>query len=200
MKKIMSIISTFIFILATSVVVIAAPAPKTATVSLSASATTINVGQAVTLTTSTLKQGSSYTDSWGGAVKNTTILNEATGNYVSTATFSETTPGTYTVTYGITMSAGKSGVTFVGYQSITITVIEPAKITGAIVKNVVATPKYNSQNKLTGYDATGDVYAVLSNGKETYYGPADFNFSPNQTSRNIEVLVENVSYTVNVAR
>jgi hypothetical protein len=203
MKKILSIISLFVLTLSMSTIVLAAPAPKTAIVSLSTTSTTIEVGQTATLTASSLKQGSSYTDSWNGAVKNNTILDEATGNYVSTATFSASKPGTYTVTYAVTMGAGKSGVTFIGTQSTTITVISPAKIVGVVVKNVSTTPNYNESDKnpnLTGYDATGDVYAVWSNGSETPYGTTTFKFSPNQVSRNIDVEVGGTTYTVSVKR
>lgn len=73
MKKVISIILVFVFLLAMQTMAIAAPAPKTADVSLDASSTTIKVGQEVTLTATTVKQGSAYTDSWDEAEKVDTI-------------------------------------------------------------------------------------------------------------------------------
>lgn len=200
MKKMLLCSLVFVFIFTMSMGVLSAPAPKIAAVTLSASAINVTLGQTVTLTAATLKQGSSYSDSWSGATKISTMLDEATGSYISTAAFSAATPGTYTISYSITMGAGKSTVAFNGADSITITVTNPASITGAAAKNVIATPKYNNQGHLTGYDSTADIYALWSNGAETFYGTVNFNFSPNQTSRNIDVLVDGNTYTVRVER
>lgn len=174
----------------------AAPAPKTVDVSLDASSTTIKVGQVVTLTATTDKQGDDYVDSWDEAEKIGTIHDTEAGTYVSTAKFTGITPGTYTITYEITMSSGKSDVTFNGIKSVEITVVQDSKITGAAIKNVNVTPKYNSKGHLTGYAAEGDLYALWADGSKTYYGKVEFNFSPNQESRNYDVIIEGVTYTV----
>jgi hypothetical protein len=178
--------------------VLAAPAPKPANVSLSASNDTILVGETATLTATTLKQGSSFTDSWDGAVKDSTILDDSLESYVSTATFSSSVPGAYTITYDIIMKAGKSNVTFVGTEGTTITVIAPKELIGATIKNLSATPRYNPQQKLIGYDAIGEVYAVYNNGDEDFYDAINFNFSPNQSERNIDVAVDRQAFTVHV--
>ena len=137
-------------------------------------------------------------DTWTGSLKNSTILDDSLESYVSTSTFSSSIPGTYTITYDITMKAGKSNVTFVGTKSITITVIAPKELIGVKIKNVSAAPKYNTQNKLTGYDATGQIYAIYDNGEEKLYDTIDFNFSPNQSKRNIDVTVYGQTFTVHV--
>ncbi|TWH83636.1 hypothetical protein [Sedimentibacter saalensis] len=196
MKKVISIILVFVFLLAMQTIAIAAPAPKTVDVLLDASSTTIKVGQVVTLTAITDKQGSGYIDSWDEAEKIDTIHDTEAETYVSTAKFTGITPGTYTITYEITMSSGKSDVTFNGVKSVEITVVQDSKIKGAAIYNVKVTPTYNPNGHLTGYDAEGDLYAVWDNGDETYYGKVEFNFSPNQESRNYDVIIEGVTYTV----
>jgi hypothetical protein len=100
----------------------AAPAPKTATVSMSPTSATLTVGQTLDLAATTLKQGSGYSDQWTGAAKLGTALN-ADGYYVSTARFTAAAPGTYTVTYRIAMTAGRSDVSWQGSASATITVV-----------------------------------------------------------------------------
>lgn len=197
MKRILSFITTLLFMFMIPFTVLAAQAPKIATVSLTASNDTILVGETATLTAPTPKQGSSFTDSWDGAVKDITILDDSLESYVSTATFSSSVPGTYTITYNITMKAGKSNVTFVGTKCTTITVIAPKELTDAKIKNVSATPRYNRQGHLDGYDAIGDVYAVYNTGEE-FYKTFNFNFSPNQSERNIEVTVDGQIFTVHV--
>lgn len=201
----MSMFLVFTLLFTTSLVALAAPAPKApkaASTSLSASAQEIKVGETVTLAASTLKQGSDYSDSWFGATREGTYLDGAIESYVSTATFTGQVPGTYTIWYEITMSAGKSGVTFVGTASIEITVVQPAVIVGATIKNVSVTPTYNNGNgNLNGYNAIGDVYAVWSDDTETYYGKVNFHFSDNQTIRNLGVTINGVEYTVkNIVR
>lgn len=198
MKRILSFITTLLFMFIIPFTVMAVPAPKIATVSLSASNDTILVGETATLKATTLKQGSSFIDSWGGAVKDSTLLDDSLESYVSTATFSSSVPGTYTITYDITMKAGKSNVTFVGTESTTITVIAPKELAGAKIKNVSAIPRYNNQKHLEGYDAIGDVYAIYDNGDEEFYDTFNFNFSPNQSERNIDVTVDGHTFTVHV--
>lgn len=196
MKKIFSIVLVLVFVLTMSIGAFAAPAPKTAPVSLTASALTVKVGETVSLEAVTLKQGSDFTDSWTGATKGITVLNTATGYYVSKASFSAAVPGTYTIKYDIIMTAGKSNVSFVGTANVTITVINPATIVGAAIKNVKAKANINPNGKITGYDATGDVYAVWSDGRETFYGVKEFSFSANQDIRNIEVTINGTEYTI----
>jgi len=100
----------------------AAPPPKSASVALSPATATLTVGQTLDLTATTLKQGSAYSDGWSGAAKLGTGLS-ADGYYVSTARFTAAAPGTYTVTYAITMTAGRSDVAWQGQASATITVV-----------------------------------------------------------------------------
>ncbi len=199
MKKILAVIVSFVFIFIVAKPVMAAPLPKEAKMSLETSALQVRVGETVTLTATTLKEGSSYIDSWDGAVKVSTILNNE-GNYISSATFSATAPGAYTITYNIKMTAGRSGVTFEGNKTVTITVVNPAVIVGAKVDNVLAIPVTNPKGNITGYDATGDLYAVYSDNTEEYIDTISFHFSSTQTTRNISVEIEEVTYVVSVTR
>lgn len=200
MKRILSFITTLLFMLILPITVMAAPAPKIATVSLSASNDTILVGETATLTATTLKQGSSFTDNWTGAIKDNTILDESLGNYVSTSTFSSSVPGTYTITYDITMNSGNSNVNFVGTNSITITVLAPKKLVGATIKNISSTPVYKNKDKnnIVRYDATGDIYAIYENGEEVFYDTFEFKFNQNHKERNIDVTVDGQTFTVHI--
>lgn len=200
MKRILSFITTLLFMFMIPFTVLAAPAPKTATVSLSASNDTILVGQTATLTATTLKQGSSFTDSWDGAVKHSTILEDSLKSYVSTATFSSSVPGTYTITYDITMNSGNSDVNFLGTNSITITVLQPKELVGATIKNISSTPVYKNKNKnnIVRYDATGDIYAVYDNGEEIFYDTFEFKFNQNHKERNIDVTIDGQTFTVHI--
>lgn len=182
----------------TTITALASPPPKTVeTYILPATAQTLTVGQILSLEARTLKHGSHYTDTWQGAAKLETLQNKETGEYESAATFIATEPGTFTITYTITMTAGKSHVSFVGTGSVTVEVVAPAlTVVGAAMYNVTATPRYNPQGNLTGYDAVGDVYAVMSDGSQVFHRRVNFNFSPNQTSRNMDVVIEGETFTI----
>lgn len=77
-------------------------------------------GVTVIFTATTLKCGSAYVDSWSGASKVSTVLN-SNGYYVSTAEYIITgDSGDLTVTYSITMTAGKSDVHWTGTGTTTV--------------------------------------------------------------------------------
>lgn len=198
MKRILSFITTLLFMFMIPFTVLAAPAPKPANVSLSASNDTILVGETATLTATTLKQGSSFTDSWDGAVKDSTILDDSLESYVSTATFSSSVPGTYTITYDITMNSGNSDVNFLRTNSITITVLQPKELVGATIKNISSTPVYKNKNNIVRYDATGDIYAVYDNGEEIFYATFEFKFNQNHKERNIDITIDGQTFTVHI--
>lgn len=187
-----------VMLLITTITALAAPPPKTVeTYILPATAQTLTVGQTLNLEAKTLKHGSHYTDVWQGATKEITVLNTETGEYESAATFTATEPGTFIITYTITMTAGKSHISFVGTGTVTVEVVAPAlTLVGAAMYNVTATPRYNPQGNLTGYDAAGDVYAIMSDGSQVFYRRVNFNFSPNQTSRNLDVVIEGETFTI----
>jgi PBP1b-binding outer membrane lipoprotein LpoB len=103
--------------------------PKTVDTTLTADRMTVAVGETVTLTAATLKHGSGYTVEWKVNQEEYAVNSQSTslnkeGSYVSTAKFEADKAGTYTISYGIVMNAGKSGVTFVGEDSITIKVVD----------------------------------------------------------------------------
>ncbi|MHB8859194.1 MAG: hypothetical protein ACYC6Z_06910 [Thermoleophilia bacterium] len=116
-------------------VALAVPASKSADVTLTYS---INDDTGlVTLTAKTLKQGSACSDSWTGATNVSTALTYDGGSdyYVSTATLplADLGPGTYTPTYDIAMTAGRSDVTWTGSASASFIVPSggwPTKWTG----------------------------------------------------------------------
>lgn len=97
-----------------------------AVTNLEASKLEVVTNEEVTITATTEKQGQFSTDSWTNAEKvGETVLNSAESTYISTAKFKSSTPGTYTISYRIEMSAGNNQGKFVGEKTITIKVVEP---------------------------------------------------------------------------
>lgn len=96
---------------------------KDANSSFEYSSDSVLTGETVEFTVTTEKKGSSYTISWTGANEGTTALVD--GYYVSDATFSSEEAGEFEVSYELVMRAGKSHVTWVDGDKITIEVTDP---------------------------------------------------------------------------
>ncbi len=123
MKRFWSVVLVgLVSLVASSGIALAGASPKAVGVSVAWTETIVQVGDTLELTATTPKHGSAFTDGWSGATKVSTLLN-SDGYYVSRATFSPGQPGLYTVTYNITMSAGKSDVAWEGRGTGIITVL-----------------------------------------------------------------------------
>lgn len=173
------------------------------------------VGNEVELVASTPKHGSDYVVKWSVSDDDATVqegetvlanINEV-DTYVSSATFSAKEAGTYVVTYKMTMAAGKSHVRFVGeVESEEIIVIEEDELDEALTvlqvtfKNLTLTAEMNKHGKITGYKGTIDVYAQMSNETEVFVKKQNLSFSDNQLTRNVDVTVYGVKYTLFVSR
>jgi hypothetical protein len=157
-----------VMLLLTTITALAAPPSKIVeTHILPATAQTLTVSQTLNIEAKTLKHGSSYTDAWQGATKVATVLNKETGVYESIATFTATEPGTFTIIYTITMTVGRSHISFVGTGAVTVEVVAPVQRTfsrfelrgqwsGAFINPGV--------NEFRTY--TGAVWAIWFNGEE----------------------------------
>ena len=204
MKKVLALITIFSLVLTVGLPVAAKSDPKSIETVVKGDAVKLKVGDKVTLTVETEKHGSSYTEEWDGAKGVTTILDKDTGMYISKAKFYAERPGIYTITYSITMKAGKSKMVFLGRASKTIEVVDSVKFTGVEINDVSVTPVNNSSGEVIGYSAMGNVYTVWSDGSSKLYGTTYFFFSPNQISRYVYVTVwvdgEEYVYKVNVSR
>lgn len=178
MKKLLVSVLALLVVVSFSGVAAAAPAvkdPKPAVVSMTASPLTVYTDEEVVLGATALKQGSDYTDGYtvsgGNILSASTVLNTATGYYESTAKFKSATPGTYSVNYSITMTAGKSGVSFAGSASSTITVISRVvTIKGVALKGDWSWERSYTGGKnpvINGFTGTNIVVVSWSNGTST---------------------------------
>lgn len=194
MKRIVTIGLTLVLVLGLGATALAAPGKsakvKDVPVSITPEAISLVAGDdAITLTAVTLKNGSDYAVTWDGAKEEETILRED-GYYESTAVFEPNTVGTHTVKYTINMTAGKSGVAFVGTNTVTITVFEPASepiILGyEIAEWTKGTQIYNSNGtQVVGYNATGNLWAVYDNNNKVLVDN-NFNFELTQKNDNLK--------------
>jgi hypothetical protein len=188
-KGMLSSIITVFFLLAVPLGALAVPAPKYCEVVLSGADNCVQVGEKVTLTALTCKHGSAFTDEWQCASTQDTFLDTESGNYVSTAEFEAVMPGTYTITYHIYQTAGKSGVTFTGEENITIEVRGAEKqIVGAELAALTITP-VASGDTIIRYRAEGLVYKLYSDGTTALYGRKYFYFTEGETSKIIDLVI-----------
>lgn len=124
-----------------------------ATVTMNASKLEVALGEKVTITATTKKQGSSFTDNWTTATQVGKTSLDSEGNYVSTAEFSSNTSGQYTVTYKIEMDAGNNTDKFVGEKSVTITVLGEQPTEGKVVSFEISAANVNNQDYGNDKDA-----------------------------------------------
>ncbi len=189
-----------LFVFMSSAVTAASPKGKTIDVELSGTTDFVNVGDSIVLTAETGRHGSSYVDQWEGAQKENSFFNK--GKYLSTATFYAETPGTFEVTYTITMSAGNSKIMFTGEETKLIEVIHP--VIGADIRDLVFTPVTDSDGTLVGYSVRGSTFKIWSNGDETRYGSIILFFEPDEISRSVNVTFridgQTISYEVLITR
>ena len=114
-------------------VVIAAPitASKTAETELTVSEREILVGENTDLSAATEKKGSSYQVTWSsnqeGIFGEGETVKTDEGYYVSTNNYTANEAGDHTLSYSITMTAGKSHVSWTASDSETIKVIAPVE-------------------------------------------------------------------------
>jgi hypothetical protein len=189
MKRIAIIITIFSILFGSTIGVSAASDPKDIEVILSESATVVNIGETIALAATTSKHGSSYTDNWNNAVKSVTEFDPITETYISTATFTAEKPGIYPISYTITMTAGDSGTTFSKAAERTIEVIDSRTVTGADLRDIKITPIYKADGSVSVYSAYGTIYALWSDNTATPNGSIYFFFSPDETSKNIDVTL-----------
>lgn len=96
---------------------------KDANSSFEYSSDSVLTGEAVDFKVTTEKKGSSYSITWTGATEGTTTLLD--GVYTSDATFTSDEAGNFEVGYTLVMRAGKSHVTWVDGDKVTIEVTDP---------------------------------------------------------------------------
>lgn len=169
-------------------------------VGIQASPATVNSGESIELTAVTPKHGSSFTDSWSIAEKSGTTLDVDTGCYISKAVFKAAEPGEYTIEYNITMDAGSSDVLFIGRGSFTVKVIG---VTNTVIgaKISIDTLSKKDINGITYYNATGNEYAIWSNGEESpSIGFISINFGVNDSYKDINVKIGDCTYIVRVEK
>lgn len=122
MKKLAILVVILTLLVGSTSFASAANEPKTITVVLSETPTIVKAGEAVTFMAVSEKHGSSYSDFWSNAEGEQTVFDEETECYISEAVFQADKPGIYTISYEITMYAGKSNIAFTGKIERTIEV------------------------------------------------------------------------------
>lgn len=202
MKKYLIIILTFLFLFSFSIPTMAKTLPQDINVSLSASSVQVNVNEEVLITAVTPKHGSSYDDQWyGSELISTNLEND---NYVSVSTFTADTPGTYTVSYDIEMTAGKSHSVFKGTQNLTIEVIDSKTIKEVSIENIVFLEVINADGTIVSYNAIGEIIVTLNNGETINYGTIFTTLGKDVLSKDVDVTIdlhgEQHIYTVTVSR
>ncbi|MCX7773561.1 MAG: hypothetical protein N2376_10675 [Clostridia bacterium] len=123
----------------------------------------IKLGETIELTATALKMGSGFKDAWTNAQKLETTYDTGTGCYRARAEFKPTKPGSYEISYSITLNRGKSGKSFSGTLTKTIVVTDEKKVTGADIRDVELIPG-NGGGSAVGYTVIGYAYALLSDG------------------------------------
>lgn len=225
MKKILSMVMTTVMVLGLSVNVFAEQTvPKDADVTLTIAQVVdvdaLTVGQTIPLEVTALKKGSACTAVWSVSRLNTdgstdltancTILGDATAsvvtdsslvdNWVAGGTFTGNVAGTYQITATLTMSAGKSDVSWNGSDSTNVTVLNPATVTGFVAKNFVATAVWNSKHtNITGYNVEYDLFINYSDNTSEKYNSLTNAMGAGQKSDSLTVLYtdgKTYSYTV----
>lgn len=148
---------------------------KAVPVELSAVPDEINLGESITVKAATKKHGSLFQDQWTNAQKVSTVYDEITGQYLSTAEFKPAEAGTYEITYQMDMASGNSDVVFTGTVSKTVIVKDTKTVIGVKFKNITTTPTMNG-DVIVRYLVTGQAYAIWSNGTETDLNQSVFVF------------------------
>ncbi|WHH61078.1 hypothetical protein [Petroclostridium sp. X23] len=205
MKKILATLVIIMAMLNLSTSVMAGTLFKEVEVTLSPADTVIEVGETMVLTASTQKKGSSYFDGWEGAVEGDTILDNATGNYISSAVFTAVQPGTYTITYSIGMDAGNNTDKFIGTATQVVTVADTAPvITGVEVRNLTVDEVRDANDRIIGYNVFGKAYILWSDSTEVEYAVIYLYFNADEVSKDIDITVDadgqSYTYTVTVVR
>lgn len=194
MRKWLTILLTMVFALSFSLYGSACTNEKEAKVFITATTENVRVGDTVILTAAAEKYGSSYADSWGEAEDKGTTYDHSTHLYTSTAVFTAKNPGTYTITYRITMQSGHNGMIHFGKATRIITVEDPLKsvitITGVEIRDLLLTRLTNSDGTVSGYFATGNVYTLWSNNTSTLYGTIGFLFGSDESTKDVNVTID----------
>lgn len=150
----------------------------------------VKVGETITLTAETLKQGLGYIEEWDGAMVSKSYLDESTGNYVSVAKFTPNQAGTYTITYTVKMYTGNNKVKFISSASKTVEVISDVKeVIGLEVRNVNAYPYTSADGTLKGYSVLGELYVLWNDNTSTSDGTVGYFFLPSEKSREVSITV-----------
>ncbi len=174
---------------------------KTVDIAVTSAVEEITTGETILLTAITPRHGSSAADTWIGATAKDIYYDEQTQSYISTAEFTAETPGEYTIIYNIVMNAGKSGNMFTGTATKTIKVTNSAvTLTGAAISNVSIIPVIRPDGSISGYSASGSLYALWSDDTSTLYGSIFFFFGPDEFEKNVTVTlyVDGKTYKYNV--
>lgn len=200
MKKLYTYLFGIIFVLNLPTLSLAQPADKEIPVMISAASSTVKCGEGVTLTAVTEKRGSSFEDAWSEAEKVGTQYDDNTGEYVSNAVFVANNAGVYNVKYLIKMRAGKSDTYFTATAIYTINVINPVTVIGAEIRNLSIKPVIRPDGSISVYSASGDIYALWSDGTSTSYGKTYFFLGSTETSKkvNISLNISNKIYNYQV--
>lgn len=204
MKRIAIIITIFSILFGSTIGVSAASDLKDIEVLLSDTATVVKLGETIDLTATTLKHGSYYADNWDSAIKSVTEFDSISETYISRASFTAEKPGIYHISYTITMTAGNSDTTFSKTVERTIEVIDPRTVIGADLKDLKITPIYKADGSISTYIAYGTIYALWSDNTSTLNSSVYFFFSPNETTKDIDVTLhindQQYTYMVTVTR
>ncbi len=78
--------------------------------------------------------------------------------WVANAAFTGNTSGTYRITGTMKMTAGNSHISWIGEDSVDVTVIDEIEVVGFVAKNIRTETEINKQGKITGYNSTYDLY------------------------------------------
>jgi len=123
--------------------------------------------------------------------------------WVSKNSFVGLAAGTYEITAVMTMTAGKSDVTFVGSDSVQVEVVNPVVVTGFVSKTKYATEIWNKKHtSIIGYDVTYDLYIQYSDGSTSLY-QADLvqGFGGGQqTDRSVKINYDGIDYAYVIYR
>lgn len=196
MKKIIIAVTVFSLIFGASMGVWADTEFKDVNVILSETPAVVNVGETIEMTAVTTKHGSCYYDSWGNAVKVSTVYDLGTNAYISKALFTAEKPGSYNISYTIKMTSGNSDTVFYKTVERQVEVIDTVTVVGALIKDLTVTPLYNADDTISAYKAYGTVHVLWSDNTTTPNGSLYFFFGPEETSKDIEVTlyVDGIQY------
>lgn len=232
MKKLLMVLLVLSLVFSTAASVMAkgpSSQPKELSIEVSTLVEVVEVGQEVEVNAINQKKGSNYEIDWEVtlspenavfhllegetdlvALEITSIdsegneLIELKDHYVSLATFSAETPGTYIVTAYVVMSAGKSHVSWEGNDSTeAIEVIEPepeVAFVGLTSDTISVTSETNPNGKITGYNVSYIVFANYDDGSKKEVTKGFITMSTNQFSRNVNVVYQDQTYQVVVTR